>query len=64
MQPPSAVDEQAARMVFPSGALIRRIYGDKIFPKATEIITKSYSKENSFVVGFESQSPGGLKSNP
>lgn len=52
---PTDVDEQAARMAFPSGAMIKRILGDKIFQKATEIISKCYNRENSFLLSFENQ---------
>lgn len=44
MKPVATVDQQAAKMAFPSGVIIKRVLGDKIFQKATEIITKSYSR--------------------
>jgi hypothetical protein len=51
-------------MVFPSGAMVKRVVGDRMLQRATELITKSYSRENSFLLSFENQQDPSRKLNP
>lgn len=45
--------EHAAKLVFPSGMAVKRITGEKIVQRVTEIMTKSYTRQNSFLLSLK-----------
>jgi hypothetical protein len=52
VRPTSQVEEIAAKFVFPSGMAVKRIPEDKVIQKVTEMMTKSYSSQNSFLLSL------------
>lgn len=53
VRPTSYIEEQAAKFVFPSGMAVKRFSGERAVPKVTELITRNYSGQNSFLLSFE-----------
>lgn len=51
--------EHAAKFVFPSGMAVKRIAGEKIVQRVTELMTKSYTRQNSFLLSLKEE-PGRL----
>lgn len=51
--------EHAAKFVFPSGMAVKRITGGKIVQRVTELMTKSYTRQNSFLLSLKEE-PGRL----